>query len=244
MIAVILAAGQGIRLRPLTHKIPKGLIEINNKTLIEYSLDNLKKQGISKTVIVIGYLGDMIKKKLRNEYKGMRIMYVENEEYATTGSMYSLSKIKNITDENIILLESDLLYEERAIRYIKKEKYSDFILVSPCTGSADEVFICVDKNKRLANLGKAIRNKEDSIGELIGISKLSQRFLNKLFKRAEQDYKKGEKNYHYEEVVFTTNKENKDYPVYAVLIDDLAWTEIDNENDLIRAKKEIYPKLK
>lgn len=244
MIAVILAAGQGIRLRPLTHKIPKALIEISDKTLIEYSLDNLKNQDISKAVIVIGYLGDMIKKKVGNEYSGIKIVYVENEEYATTGSMYSLSKTKKIVDEDIILLESDLLYQEKAIIPIKKEKYPDFILASPCSGSEDEVFICIDKNRRLTNLGKFIGNKEDAIGELVGISRLSQRFLKKLFERAEQDYKKGEKNYHYEEVVFATNKENKDYPLYAILIDDLAWIEIDNENDLKRAKEEIYPKLK
>lgn len=244
MIAVILAAGKGVRLRPLTHDIPKGLIEIDGKTLLERSLDNLSKYGVKKAIIVIGHLGNMIKDKLGNNYNGIKIAYIENREYASSGSMYSFSKVKGFIDDDVILLESDLLYDKKAIKAINESKFRDFILVAPCSGSGDEVFICSGKDKRLSDLGKEIANKEKAIGELVGISKFSREFIKRLFERAEQDYKKGEKNYHYEEVVFATNKENKDYPVYAVLIYDLAWIEIDKENDLKKAKEEIYPKIK
>jgi len=243
MIAVILAAGMGVRLRPLSHKIPKGLIEIGGKTLLERSLDNLSSFGIKKVFIIVGYLGNMIKDKLGDSYKGVEIEYVKNKEYVNTGSMYSFSKAKNLIDRDVLLLESDLLYDKRAIKAIKESKFRDSILVAPCSGSGDEVFICTDKNERITQLGKSIPNKKNAIGELVGISKFSKEFIKKLFETAEQDYKRGEKNYHYEEVVFRTNKENKDFPVYALMIDNLAWIEIDNENDLKRAKEEIYPTL-
>ena len=239
MIAVILAAGRGVRLQPLTHKIPKGLIEIGGKTLLERSLDNLADFGIKKSIIVIGYLGDMIKEKLGSNYKGMEITYIENKEYATTGSMYSLSQTKGVIDEDVILLESDLLYGEKAIKSIINSEKKDFILVASLSGSGDEVFIVADDEKRLTALGKEIENKEEAIGELVGISKFSIEFLEKLFETAEQDYKAKEYNYHYEEVVFKT-----DYPVYVVLVDGLTWIEIDKENDLKRAKERIYPKIK
>lgn len=244
MIAVILAAGRGVRLRPLTYKVPKGLIEVDGKILLERSLGNLSKYGIKKAIIVTGYLGNMIKDKLGTDYNGVEINYVENKEYANTGSMYSFSKAKDFINDDVILLESDLLYNSEAIRIIMESKLNDFILVAPCSGSGDEVFICTDNNKRVVYLGKKIQNKEEVIGELVGISKFSKEFLKKLFERAEEDYKKGKNNYHYEEVVFATSKENKDCPVYAVLIEDLAWVEIDTIKDLKRAIKNVYPKIK
>ena len=247
MIAVILAAGRGVRLRPLTHEIPKGLIEIDGKTLLERSLDNLSKYDIKEAIIVTGHLGDMIKNKLGINYDGIKITYIENKEYATSGSMYSFSKAKEIIDDDdddVILLESDLLYDEKAIGTIKKSEFRDFMLVAPCSGSGDEVFICIDKNNRLTALGKKIENKHEAIGELVGISKFSKEFLKKLFERAEQDYKNNENKYHYEESVFTTNREYNDFPVYGALVVDFVWIEVDTENDLNRAKEKIYPKIK
>ena len=92
MIAVILAAGLGIRFRPFTHTIPKGLIEIGGETLLERSLKNLSMHGIQRVVLVIGHLGDMIRRRLNEHCRGMEITYGENQKYATTGSMYSFSK--------------------------------------------------------------------------------------------------------------------------------------------------------
>ena len=152
--------------------------------------------------------------------------------------------MKDIIDDDVILLESDLLYNLEAIKIIKESKFKDFILVAPCSGSGDEVLICVDEDKRLVSLGKKIENKEDAIGELVGISKFSKEFIKKLFDRAEQDYKKGKNNYHYEEIVFAMNKEKENCPVYGVLVNDLPWIEIDTENDLKRAVQDIYPLIK
>lgn len=241
MIAVILAAGMGVRLRPLTHDIPKCLIEIDGKTLLERSLDNLAEFGIKKVIIVLGHLGNMIKDKLGSNYNGVRIIYIENKEYAKTGSMYSFSKAKDVIDDDVILLESDLLYDKKAIKEITKSRFKNFVSVAKCSGSGDEVYICVDKEKNLTALGKEIENKEEATGEFVGISKFSKEFLKELFKIAEKDYKKGEKNYHYEEVVFKTSEK---WSIPGVVIDDLAWIEIDKEEDLKRAKEKIYPKIK
>ena len=81
MKAVILAAGMGTRLRPVTEKIPKGLIKINEKTLLEYSLDILNEYKIREVIIVTGYNADLIEKKIGNNYKDIKITYVKNEKY-------------------------------------------------------------------------------------------------------------------------------------------------------------------
>jgi len=244
MKAVILAAGLGIRLRPLTYDIPKGLIEISGKTLLEHSLDNLKKYGVNKAIIVIGHLGDLIKEKLSSMYNGVEITYIENKEYAKTGSMYSLSRAKKIIDDDIILLESDLLYDEKAIKRILHSKFKDAIMVSKLFDLEDNVYVCANGEKKLTNLGKNIpeQDKKQAIGALVGISKYSKEFLSRLFEKAEQDYKHNKLNYHYEECVFETSKLG--YPVYTELCRNLSWTEIDNEKDLEYAKKQVLPKLK
>lgn len=245
MKAVILAAGMGTRLRPTIQKIPKGLIEIKGKTLLEYSLSALKGNGIQEVIIVVGFLAKAIKEKFGREYKGIKIDYVLNHEYPKTGSMYSFSCAKDkIGDSNVILLESDLLYDPKAIRVLLNSVHKDCILVSELSGSGDEVYICANNNQRIMELGKNISdlNKKNAIGELVGILKLSKDFLEKLFEKAEEDYRKNKMNYEYEECVFASSKFGN--PVYAVLCKNLSWTEIDNENDLRRAKEKVYPKIK
>ncbi len=94
MKAVIVAAGMGTRLRPMTETLPKGLIEIGGKTLLEHSLKALKDNGIKEIIIVIGFLGDMIKQKLSNEFDGVKITYVENKNIIY--SFESVNELKSI----------------------------------------------------------------------------------------------------------------------------------------------------
>jgi len=169
------------------------------------------------------------------------ITYVINNEYSKTGSMYSLSKTENVVDDDILLLESDLLYEKRALDALMNSQDSNEILVASLSGSGDEVYICVNNKNELIDLGKNIANKNEAIGELVGISKLSLNFLTHLYKKAKEDYQKNENNNHYEEVIF---KLSKTYPIKCQLIKNLFWIEIDKYEDLKRAIEVIYPKIK
>lgn len=241
MKAIILAAGMGLRLKSLTKKTPKPLLNIDGKPLIIRSLDNLDNIGIKEVIIVVGYLEDFIKKNIGKYYKNIKITYISNPDYSSTGSMYSLSQTEGIVDDEILLIEGDLLYEKKALISLINSTKSNEILIAPLSGSGDEVYICVNESNELINLGKNIENKHDSIGELVGITKLSLDFLLQLYIKAKEDYRRGEKLYHYEEVIF---KLSKKFPIKCRIINDLIWVEIDNEKDLIRAKEKIYPKIK
>ena len=241
MRAVILAAGMGIRLRPLTYKIPKPLIKVDGISLIERSLDHLNELKIKDVIIVLGYLNELFRKKIGKKYKEIQITYIYNPEYSTSGSMYSLSKTKESINDDIILLEGDLLYEKKALEILLNSPEPNEILVAPLSGSGDEVFICVNNSNELTNLGKNINNKQDAIGELVGISKLSLDFLLALYNKAQEDYERKKFLFHYEEVIF---KLSKTYPIKCKLMEELNWIEIDNENDLLRAINVIYPKIK
>ena len=244
MKAVILAAGMGIRLRPMTETLPKGLVEINNKTLLERSLDALNENNITEAIIVTGFYGDSIKARIGETYKNIKISYATNNRFFETGSMFSLSQIKHlIGNESILVLESDLIYEARAISEIIKSELNDAILTSELLNSGDDVYICTNEEGDIINLGKNIpeSDMEKVSGALVGISKYSPEFLAKLFQKAEEDYQNKDLNYHYEECVFATSQIHQ--PVKELFCSGLNWIEIDNEVDLKRAKEHVYPKI-
>ena len=239
--AVILAAGRGLRLQSLAKEIPKCLIEIGKKTLLERSLDNLAESGIKEAVIMTGFKDKSVRKKIGKNYKGIKIIYIKNKEYQKTGSM-SLFMAKNLIKGDILLLECDLLYEKRAINILLESGRKNVILAAGFLDSGDDVYIRVDKNDKLIDLGKDISKKEKAIGALVGISKFSKSFLKRYCEFAENDYSKGRKKRHYEEVVLDASGQGE--PVFVEMRGDLNWIEIDNEKDFKRAKKEIYPRIK
>jgi len=242
--AVILAAGSGLRLRPITETVPKGLVRIDKKSLLQYSLDILSKFGIHEVIMVVGYLSEKISKEFGEAYKDIRITYLINKKYDRTGSMYSFSRARRDIGEDIILLESDLLYEPRAVELIINSPYQNCLLVAPARGTGDEVYICIDKHRRITDLGKHIHSsrKAKALGELVGISRFSLRFLEMLFIKAEEDYQNGKLNLHYEECVFAGSTLQN--PVYALFGRNLIWTEIDTTDDLVRARESIFPRIK
>ena len=120
--AIILAAGFGRRLRPLTNENPKCLTKINGKPIIENTLEILIKNGIQRTVIVVGYLGDIIKDWIGPEYQGMPISYIRNEIFHRSNSMYSLFLARKYLKEGTILIEGDTFFEEALISGVLKQK--------------------------------------------------------------------------------------------------------------------------
>jgi len=109
MQAVILAAGEGIRLRPLTLDRPKPLIKIEGKTLLEHNLDQLISL-VDEVVIVIGYKGGMIKDYIGDEYQSMKIRYVEQKEQLGTG--HALMQVDKFIKGKFLLLMADDLYSK------------------------------------------------------------------------------------------------------------------------------------
>lgn len=242
MKAVILAAGMGTRLRPITETLPKAFLPIDGKPLIWYSLNNLMRSGITDVLIVTGFLHDRFHVQIGDTFKdSLNIEYAHNPRYSETGSMYSLSQTKEMIDEDILLLESDLLYEQRAIERLLTREFQDTMLVAPLSGSGDEVYITADNEMHLTNLGKDIPEKDQAIGELVGITKLSYSYLEKLWEYAERDYDNGKENYHYEEVIVRVAQNER--PLQCLVLPELAWIEIDKAEDLQRAKTEIYPAI-
>ena len=109
MKALILAGGRGKRLRPLTDKIPKSLIPINKKPLIQYTINYLKKFGINEIIICSGYKSKQIQNFLKKKKNfGCKIEYsVEKNPLGTAGAIKNA--IKNLSDESFLVINGDII---------------------------------------------------------------------------------------------------------------------------------------
>jgi len=251
--AVILAAGMGIRLREVTGLLPKGLLEIGGKSLISRSLESLKKEGIDRAVIVTGFQESLYHEHLQQQADIPELEFVHSRHFEETGSMHSLFVAKNYLQEDFLLLESDLLYESRALPYVINFEGPAVVLASGETGSGDEVYIYGQKReekKGAITSGGSVKGEITAIskkpfpdlsvqGELVGISKISLKLLNLMC-----DYHEAHLEFpcsrHYEECISDLCPK-KEIPFLRV--GDLVWTEIDDQSHYERALKEILPKL-
>lgn len=223
MQAVILAAGLGSRLGNLKGDKPKAFLQPKGLTqsLIERSIGILVSFGIVDIVIGTGYKSEYFENL---KISGAHLSTCKNPLFDSSGSSQTLQTLKDKIHEDFLLLESDLLYEKRAIQELLDDCRRDLILGSGRSDSGDEVYLEINQNQCLNALSKDKTKLKSIDAELVGISKISyESFLH--FDFHSKDY---------EELLIG----------FEVLkIEDLVWCEIDCKEHLERAEKSIIPKL-
>lgn len=130
MQAIILAAGMGRRLKELTQNNTKCMVKVNGVTLIERLLGQLEKQELSRIVIVVGYEGKKLMDYIATLNVKTPIVYVENTIYNKTNNIYSLALAKDyLCEEDTLLFESDLIFEDAVIDAIVSDPRPSLALV-------------------------------------------------------------------------------------------------------------------
>ena len=115
MKGIILAAGMGTRLLPLTLFQPKCLVNVAGKPMMAYQLESLRAAGIKECTIVVGYMAESVRDCFGSNYKGVRLSYVENKTFDTSNNLCSLWHARSKFDDDVLLLESDLVFDDRMI---------------------------------------------------------------------------------------------------------------------------------
>ena len=140
MKAVILAAGEGKRLRPFTESIPKVMLPIANKPVLEYVVEAVKKSGITEIIIVVGYKKEVIMEYFKN-YKDLKISYVTQDKQL--GTAHALLQAKNKITDTFIVLSGDNIIDQNSISQLIKDKsnYSILIKEHPHPSKYGAVFI-------------------------------------------------------------------------------------------------------
>ncbi|WP_409821609.1 NTP transferase domain-containing protein [Vogesella sp.] len=237
-LAVILAAGRGERFGDQGKLHPKGFIDLGDGPIVKISIDKLIAAGISKVIVVSGHLAPFYQ-SLAKQYPGV-IDLVHNPSYAQSGSMFSLACAAHSINEDFLLLESDLIYDRKALEHLANASSPDVVLVSGATSSQDEVYVEADQGF-LKNLSKnRCLLSSEPVGELVGISRVSMAFFSHMMDYS-LDVFKQTKHLEYESALVAASAV---LPMQCLKIEDLAWSEIDTKSHLERAILQVYPSIK
>ena len=238
MQAIILAAGMGRRLGEYTRDNTKCMLPVNGVRLIDRVLGQLSQLGLSRVVIVVGYKGQNLIDYIGHRYDDrLKIEYVNNPVYDKTNNIYSLSLAKDkLQEDDTLLIESDLIFDDSLFRMILDNPYPNLALVDKYETWMDGTMVRIDEDNNIVNFipKKAFKYKDvDSYYKTVNIYKFSREFSQNKYVPFLEAYSKALGNNEYYEQVLRVitlldNAELKALPI----TNGAKWYEIDDVQDL------------
>lgn len=190
MKAIILAAGQGTRLKKYTENMPKGMLEFAGKTLIERQIETYRKCGITDIIIVRGFAAEKI------AYQNVK--YYENTDYADTNMVESLMTVRQEFNDDIIVSYSDILFEEKMLKGMMAstvdfavavdDNWKEYWKARYGVVDFDTESLSLDENDNIIELGLEAPRLEDIDARYIGLLKFSRNGLEKITAVYDRDY--------------------------------------------------------
>jgi len=184
MKAIILAAGEGKRLKKYTQNLPKGMLLYRGKTLIEHQIDHFRKQGIKTIVIVRGYAQDRI------TYEG--ITYYDNKDWKKTNMVFSLMCARSEFDDDILVTYSDIFFTKDLLRNVIDSSANIAVAVDTDwqrywqkrygTINFDTESLQMDTHGNIVSLGRADAPLREIDGRYIGVIKFSREAIHAMTK--------------------------------------------------------------
>lgn len=242
MKALILAAGYGKRLQPITNTIPKSMVTINGKPLLEITLDNLTSLGIKEIGIVVGHMSDYIKNHIGNEWNGASILYYNNDRYLETNNVVSLYSAFDFCNSDILLLECDIYYNKCVLEKLIKGEGECRILVSPYNPTTmDGTVIRVEGDLAKELILKKWQNSDfdySSTRKTVNIYYFTNEFLSRYIRLIKWYVDNmGEQSYY--EKVLGSLMYLRESDIRVIEVSEEMWCEIDNVNDLVYANEKF-----
>ena len=239
--ALILAAGYGSRIADVTDQ-PKSLLNVNGKPLMDWHFEAWKSVGIRNVVVVTGYKRDVLESYLSKFKSDFDIHFAVNEDYRVKGNTYSFLYGLEKTKGDFLLFDADLIYDPKILKSFIEDKTPNQILVGE--SSIDDIesaktmidkdgFVRMTIDKRAVS--EEERKKFTFAGEAIGILKFSESYredMHNACKKFLSDEKNISKNW---EHVMNEFLLNHDMSIHQAVSD--RWVEIDNKEDLEKAKR-------
>ncbi len=245
MQAIILAAGVSKRLRPLTDSTPKCLLNIGDKNLLQRTIENVISNGISDFIFVTGYRENLIKDFVNNTFPDINKIFITNTDYENNNNSYSLWMSKDFVKSDILLLDSDIFFDEKIIGELLNSEKENCLAVN-FTDSLDEeqIKVILNEDNEILKIGKEI-SISDSAGESIGIERFSSYFMKGLFAILDRKIMhENNVNEFYEasfQELIDTGKKNSDKrnSIFAVDVSEFRCMEIDTVQDYQNAQRLI-----
>lgn len=228
--ALILAAGMGTRLKPITDFKPKCMVEINGKPIIYKQIDNLAKNGIKDITVIAGYKSEMLKNALKQQYPFVKV--VINDRYATTNNMYSAYLAKEYYSQSeFLLMNADVFYDESVISELASRRYKNSIVVEKGVYNVESMKVRFN-NGHISEISKKIP-KEKAYGVSIDVYKFSAQGSKVFFEKVIEYIELRKELNHWTEVALNEILSEVTFipcPLKG------RWMEIDNYDDLKKAE--------
>lgn len=235
--AIILAAGVGSRIRPLTDNCPKTLLAVGGVTILERMLTNIQACGLDEVVVVLGYLREQVELFVRDTFPDLNVQFVINTRYDETNTGYSLMLAADlVAGSAFVKFDGDVVFDEEILRRLLAGVGENCLCIDRNMQlDSEEVKVVLSGDTRILRVSKAVAPR-DAIGESIGVERISADTADRLFvelRAMMQDVDNLQEYYEgaYERLIA------KDVAFHAVDITGLEWTEIDTRQDFDAAEK-------
>lgn len=231
--AVLLAAGTGNRLWPLTKDSPKCLTEVNDITILGRLIHILRRQKFKRLIVVVGHLDNCVREFLDRFADGLSIEYVYNSKYSTTNNIYSLWMARHMIHEPFLLLECDLIFDEALLAGMLEPGR---IAVSQILPWMNGTTVSVDPSQLVTRFHFNEGHLDPSTYKTVNMYSFSPTSWGHVTRRLERHIEAGLVNGYYE-TVFSELVDESSLCFEAVIFDNKRWYEIDTTKDLHEAER-------
>ena len=233
MKAFILAAGVSRRLYPDTYNIPKCMLDVGGKPIINYQLEALQKAEIDSATIIVGYHREMLIDHLKISFPDINFNFIINHHYFETNTAYSVFLGSDILKSDIhLLMNADVIYPPELITRIIEAENETVLAVDIKKCGREEVKVIESNKNRITAIGKELI-EENCLGEFLGVAKLSKEFNQKFADSLTSLINAGGKSDYFEAGM---NPLLEKTDVYYCDVSDLPCLEIDFLEDLNEAR--------
>ncbi len=234
--ALLLAAGAGTRLQPLTDNCPKCLTEVRGVSILGRLVSCLLAQGFSRLVVVVGYRDEQIRDYLESHASGLTVHFVYCREYATTNNIYSLWRAREHIREPFVLIESDLVFDSHLLGLMRiRDRIAIARFHSPMLGTT----VSIDEFGRVISFRVGADPCVPEFGhKTVNLYSLSRTTWREVVRRLDRRIAAGQVHDYYE-VVFAEMAAEGLLPLQSVHFDEGRWCEIDTLEDL-RAAEQLF----
>lgn len=247
--AVLLVAGMGTRLLPLTSDRPKALVDVGGETILHRAVRVLHGHGVRRVVLATGYRQDAIEQalaELREELgsgeDGLTTLIAPNAQYATTQNSVSLALCEEaVKGEGFFKLDGDVVFDARVLSRLDASTSELAVAVDGKRLLDAEAMKVKTEGARITAFGKPLTVAE-SRGESIGIERLSAAAAARVFAALRESIGRGVTDRYYEDV-YSDLVQDGQLSAEAVEVGDLAWTEVDDPTDLDNARELVRTAL-
>ena len=179
MKAVILAAGLGKRMKPLTDKVPKALVEMNGKPLVCHVLESLEKGGVKEALIVIGYGGEKVKKRLGRKFGSIKLRYVK--QAVPMGTAHAVLQAKGRFKGKFLVASADVIFEKGMWKKLWEKKGFGAVVALRNEKKPERFGVALVKGKKLLQI---VEKPKKRLGNLVNAGAYC--FSQTIFKELEK----------------------------------------------------------